>query len=195
MTDQIESLNFKEKSEIKDIMRGLGETLEDILLKINEKNEKTTNIKNICKPKWAEIDLSFEGIYHNDGFKLSEHNINIDVFCNSSNKYQLIYCFSRGYGSPSKEIECHSLLDRFEVSVLSLKDIPNILKELLSNIYLEGSEFSITIKANIYSHPDRTISKSPTSKAEPYNKGVFIEYHEDNLYISARIEYKNALTS
>lgn len=195
MVDQTESLNFKEKSEIKDTMRELGETLEDILLRINEKNEKTINIKNICEPKWAEIDLSFEGTYHNDDFKLSEHNINIDVFCNSSNKYQLFYCFSRGYGSPSEEIECHSLLDRFEVSVPSLKDIPSILKELLSNIYLEGFGFSMTIKANIYSHPYRTISKSPSSKVEPYNKGVFIEYHEDNLYISARIDYKNALTS
>ena len=126
---------------------------------------------------------------------MSEYNINIDVFCNSSNKYQLFYCFSKEYGSPSEEIECHSLLDRFEISVLSLKDIPSILKELLSNIYLEGSGFSITIEANIYSYPYRTKSKSPSSKVEPYNRGVFIEYREDNLYISAHIKYKNALTS
>jgi hypothetical protein len=40
MVDQTKSLNFKEKSKIKDTMKGLGETLEEILLKINEKKKK-----------------------------------------------------------------------------------------------------------------------------------------------------------
>jgi len=195
MIYQIESFNFEKESEIGDIMKQMAETLEGILLRIDEKERRTNDIKNKCESKYASISSTLEGIYYKESFTVFKYDISIDVFCN--NKCRLIECYSEGYGSLSEKIECYNLLNyngRFNVSV-PLKEIPHILTSLFSKLNLKEPKkmLKIDINANIYSY--NTISETSSVEVKPYDNGVFIKYYEDNLRIVARIEYENTLRS